>query len=68
MTLDLSLFKSFSVYEQAKLQFRFEAFNLTNVTKLAAPNTSLTSTSFGQQATAQVNDPRTVQLALKLQF
>ena len=68
MTLDLSLFKSFAVYQQTKLQFRFEAFNLTNVTNLAAPNTSLTSTSFGQQATAQVNDPRTVQLALKLQF
>jgi outer membrane receptor protein involved in Fe transport len=67
-TLDLSLFKSFSIMNPAAVQFRLEVFNLTNRTYLGAPNTALTNSSFGQQSTAQINDPRTVQLALRLQF
>ncbi len=66
--LDFSLFKDFPVYERMKLQVRAEAFNLANTPMFGAPNTSLTSPNFGQVTPAQANDPRIVQLALRLMF
>lgn len=68
VTADVSLFKDFPIHERWKLQFRAEAFNLTNTPMFGAPNTSLTSASFGQVTPAQTNDPRIVQLALRLMF
>jgi len=68
VTLDFSLFKDFPVYERMKLQLRAEAFNLANTPGFGAPNTSLTSPSFGQVTPQQANDPRIVQLALRLMF
>ena len=67
-TLDLSFFKSFTLAGRARLQFRAEVFNLTNAVYRGAPNTALTSPAFGQQSTAQINDPRAMQLALKFLF
>ena len=66
--MDLSIFGSFPVGCRARTQTRLEIFNLTNVTYLGAPSTALPNAAFGQQSTAQVNDPRTVQVALRLQF
>ena len=68
VTLDFSLFKDVPVYERMKLQLRAEAFNLANTPGFGAPNTSLTSAAFGQVTPAQANDPRIVQLALRLMF
>ena len=68
MRADLSLFKHFSVTERMRLQFRAEAFNVTNHPWFGQPTTSITSPSFGAINNAQVNDPRQVQLALKLLF
>ena len=48
-------------------QFRAEFYNLLNHPQFAAPNGSVTSQSFGQ-VTAQANNPRDVQLALKISF
>ncbi len=66
--LDLSLFKSFAIREAANLEFRAEAFNLSNTPAFGAPNTSVTSSSFGVVTLSQANDPRILQLALKLNF
>ena len=66
--LDLSLFKSFSIREKAHIEFRAEAFNLSNTPAFGAPNTSVTSSSFGVVTLTQTNDPRLLQLALKLNF
>ncbi len=39
--VDVSLFKTFTVYKESTLEFRAEAFNVTNTTNYATPNASL---------------------------
>jgi hypothetical protein len=68
--VDSVLTKNFGFHLRDKpitTQFRFEAFNLFNTPQFAGPNTSVTSSSFGI-VTAQANDPRDLQLALKFVF
>lgn len=67
--VDLSLFKTFPIHEQANLQFRAEAYNITNTTNFNTPVTSLGTATFGQlTSTIPYYNPRTYQFALKLQF
>jgi hypothetical protein len=65
---DLSMFKAFALREHMRLQFRAEAFNATNSPQLGAPNTSLTGASAGQVGLTQGNDPRNMQMSLRLMF
>lgn len=65
-SLDISMFKAFQLREGLKLQFRAEAFNATNSPQFGNPSTSLGSTTPGVVTLTQVNDPRNIQLALKL--
>jgi hypothetical protein len=65
-TVDLSLFKSFSITESTRLQFRAEAFNLLNHANLGLPENDLQSPAFGQ--ILQAAPPRLLQLALKFYF
>jgi len=64
---DISIAKSFSVYERFKAQFRAEALNAFNTPLFRAPNASLGSGSFGQ-VLSQGNFPRFIQLGLRLYF
>ncbi len=64
---DVSLFKSFSIVERFKGQFRAEALNAFNTPMFAAPNASLGSSSFGR-ITSQVNFSRMMQLGIRLMF
>ncbi len=63
--VDFSVVKNTKVYESMRLQFRAEFFNLTNTVRFAPPNTAFGAAQFGQ-VTAQSNQPRVVQFALKL--
>ncbi len=65
--IDFSIFKSFRLREPVTMQFRAEAFNLTNTPLFGRPNTTLGSALFGS-VTSQDNDPRQVQLSLKVLF
>lgn len=47
-TLDFGLFRTFSLTERLKLQFRGEALNATNTPHFGTPNGNANSTSFGQ--------------------
>jgi hypothetical protein len=65
--LDLSLFKNFQVNERVRMQVRAEWFNSTNTPIFGLPNTGFGSAAFGTISNQQ-NDPRQVQLALRLHF
>ncbi|MFN7934876.1 MAG: TonB-dependent receptor [Bryobacteraceae bacterium] len=65
--LDFSLIKNFALYESMRLQFRAEAFNLTNTPVFGLPNTTVGNPGFGIIG-GQANQPRNMQLALKLIF
>jgi hypothetical protein len=70
--LDFSLFKNFRIRERANVQFRAEAFNLTNTPTFFLPsanNASLTigTPSFGQLSSSSATG-RQVQFGLKLAF
>jgi len=65
---DISMFKAVTVHERYRVQFRAEAFNATNSPQFNTPSTSLTSTSAGTVTLTQVNDPRNVQLSLRVLF
>ena len=63
--VDLSLFKTFDITARLRTQFRVEALNAFNRVQFSAPNTSVTSSSFGV-ITGQANAPRQLQFGLKL--
>jgi hypothetical protein len=63
--VDMAISRIFHVRESISLEARGEGFNLTNGVRLNAPLTAL-SPQFGRIATAQ--DPRIMQVALKLAF
>ena len=64
-SLDASLNKTFAIGEKAKVQFRAEAFNVTNHVNLILPVDDINSPVFGQITEAQA--PRVFQFALKIQ-
>jgi hypothetical protein len=65
--LDLSLFKQFQFNERMRLQFRAEAFNLTNTPSFSAPGTNI-DTASGGLVTSTISAPRNIQFGLKLNF
>jgi hypothetical protein len=67
--LTASLFKQvpLNFREGARLEVRLEAFNVLNRVQFAGPDTNVGDSTFGQ-ITAQANQPRQVQVGLKLYF
>ncbi len=63
--LDFSLIKNFFFKEGVKLQLRGEAFNVTNTPVFGLPNTTVGNPGFGVIG-SQANQPRNLQIALKL--
>ena len=78
--VDLSIRRRFRLWEGAGIDFRADAFNLFNTPNFANPTGVLTNTNFGRSTQIlgtglgglnplfQVGGPRSMQLALKLQF
>jgi hypothetical protein len=65
-TVDVSLFKNFSITDTTHVQFRAEAFNALNHPNFMLPENDLASPEFGQ--ILQAAPPRLLQLALKFIF
>jgi hypothetical protein len=65
--LDLSLFRHFPIGDKATIEFRAEAFNLTNTPIFGQPNSVLNAPNFGTINSIS-NSPRQVQFSLKALF
>jgi hypothetical protein len=61
---DVSVFKTFAIYERFKAQFRAESLNVTNTPVFYGPNTTFTNPQFGV-ITSQANYPRLIQLGVR---
>ena len=61
----LSLAKTFHITESVRIDLRGEAFNLFNRTIFGTGSTNLNAGNFGQ-VTNQANDPRQMQMGLKI--
>jgi hypothetical protein len=66
-TWDLSAVKYTNLTEKVKLQFRAEALNAFNHPNFSPPNTTVTSSLFGQ-VTSEINLQRIVQFGIKVVF
>jgi len=67
--LDLSLFKNFQIREGMRVQFRAEAYNLTNTPTFGEPGRAINTATFGVVTAQAFNPkPREVQLALRFIF
>jgi hypothetical protein len=67
---NFALFKRTRINERFNVEFRAEVFNLFNRVQFGQPNRTVTtsSTSTFGQITSQINDPRLIQLALRLRY
>jgi len=65
--LDGSVFRRFAVRERLSLEFRAEAFSLTNTPQFDQPNTDITSANFGR-VTAVIGGNRSTQLGVRILF
>lgn len=65
--LDFSIIKTFPIFERLNLTYRCEFFNATNTPIFSAPQLAPTNTNFGL-ITNQANQPRRIQMALRLVF
>jgi Carboxypeptidase regulatory-like domain len=63
---DASLSRTFQLREKQKIEFRAEAFNVTNSFRMNNPTVNFNSNTFGQVTTSK--DPRIMQFALKYVF
>jgi hypothetical protein len=66
LRVDAALSREFAITERMRLEARGEGFNVINHANFSAPNTNLSSSSFGRITSA--SDPRILQFALKLHF
>jgi len=66
---NVSLFRSFVLHEQARLEFRAEAYNLTNSPHFANPIANVSDANFGQSNSTLPYEPeRRLQVAVRILF
>lgn len=64
---DMSVFKTFTITEKLKAQFRAEALNAFNTPQFRNPNGTFGNANFGK-ITTQANFPRLIQLGARFYF
>lgn len=64
---DVSVFRVFPIREKRRVEFRAEAFNVTNTPVFSVPTADKSSVNFGKVTSTRFN-PRQLQLGLKIVF
>ncbi len=67
VNLDFSAFRKFPISERLVMEFRAEAFNMTNTPHFLTPGSNVNSSSF-MQVTSAEQDQRQFRFGLRLQF
>lgn len=65
---DIAILKNFRFRETWKVQFRGEAYNITNTPQFGRANTDISSGDFGRVSGTTNVGPRNIQLGLRIQF
>ncbi len=66
--IDASMFKTITIKEHYKVQFRAEGLNVTNTVLFASPTLNVNSPSTFGVITSQTNFPRLIQLGARITF
>ena len=66
-SIDLNVRREFALRERVRLAIQVDAFNVNNAVRFAAPGLNPDQASFGT-LTSQVNQPRRLQLAARINF
>jgi hypothetical protein len=67
--LDASIVREFGIWENLKLQFRAESFNVTNTPAFANPNSNISGANFGYVTALAANSGgRSINLAGRITF
>jgi hypothetical protein len=67
--LDASIVREFGIWENLKLQFRAESFNVTNTPAFSNPNSNISGANFGYiTALAANTGGRSINLAGRITF
>ena len=64
---DAGVRRDFQIRENLRLGFQCDAFNIFNHVRFGGINTNITNANFGK-VTSQVNTPRVIQFALRIEF
>ena len=67
VNMDFSLFRKFKVTERLNMEFRAEAFNISNTPHFGNPTGSITSSNFGKILSVS-DDPRRFRFGLRITF
>ncbi len=67
-TADISLQKRFNIWENLKMTFRADAFNIANTPQYGRANTTVGNGAFGQVTGTTYVTPRNIQAALRFDF
>ena len=65
---DVALMKNFQLIERVRLQFRAEAFNISNTPQYGKANTTFGAPTFGIITGTTYNSPRNIQFSMRLSF
>jgi len=67
-TWDMSIMKAFPINERVKLDFRIQAYNVTNTIQWASPDGTTTNGDFGQLTSSRWSAERQIEFGLNLKF
>jgi hypothetical protein len=66
--IDMGLRKSFRATDRVRLQLRLDAFNAFNHPRFAAPDANPSDSNFGQVAKSQQNQPRGIEVGMRVSY